>query len=189
MFCARCGSNQDDEAVLCNQCGYIMDREKYAKTPGTFVPERKNAPVADPPRKAAGAGCLLVLVVMACLYLFACNGINDIFPGINPVPTNTPAPTKAPTIYNVMASAEHFVSQILKAPATAKYPAENDWTVRDQGDGIYLAESYVDSENSFGALIRSTFAVKIQHNLSSGDWDCVYIILDGEIVYQASGGG
>ena len=183
MFCARCGSNQDDEAVLCNQCGYIMDREKYAKTPGTFVPERKNAPVADPPRKAAGAGCLLVLVVMACLYLFACNGINDIFPGINPTPTSAPTPTPDPR-YQVYGYAKEFVERALKAPSTAKYPSIAEWKFGKTDKGYWAVTAYVDSENSFGAMMRSDFYIEMLLTDNGATAKPLYFIFDGEVVYD-----
>lgn len=57
---------------------------------------------------------------------------------------------------------ENFIAARLKAPATAKYL---DVTVTQLGD-VYTVTGSVDSENSFGALIRSTFTCKVK---DSGD--------------------
>jgi hypothetical protein len=55
----------------------------------------------------------------------------------------------------------------LKAPATAKFPAlvpdQDQYVVqgdRNLGDGAYFVSSWVDSQNSFGATIRSKWIVK-----------------------------
>lgn len=52
---------------------------------------------------------------------------------------------------------QQFVRDNLKAPSTAKFaPYSVDNIVRD-GKGGYRVDSYVDSENSFGAHIRTNY--------------------------------
>lgn len=51
---------------------------------------------------------------------------------------------------------EDLVKNSLKAPATADFPRNSEWTFTPI-DGGLQASSYVDSENSFGALVRSNF--------------------------------
>lgn len=51
------------------------------------------------------------------------------------------------------------VKSYLKAPATAQFPEANDssaWDISWDDDYFYVS-SYVDSQNSFGALIRTQF--------------------------------
>jgi hypothetical protein len=54
---------------------------------------------------------------------------------------------------------EYIVKARLKAPATAKFPGYT--TEREQikylGNNTYSATSWVDSQNSFGALLRKKF--------------------------------
>lgn len=57
---------------------------------------------------------------------------------------------------------EQFVPARLKAPATAKFSGVS---VSGSG-GTYAVTGSVDSQNSFGALIRSTFSCTVH---SSGD--------------------
>jgi hypothetical protein len=50
-----------------------------------------------------------------------------------------------------------FVEDRLKSPATADFPWGAQDQVKDLGGGRYFVDSYVDSENSFGANVRTRF--------------------------------
>lgn len=56
-----------------------------------------------------------------------------------------------------------FVRSQLKAPATAVFPAFDDEEVVaiDEGQCRFKVWGYVDSQNSFGALIRTTYAAEL----------------------------
>lgn len=60
--------------------------------------------------------------------------------------------------------AEHFVKKKLKSPKTAEFAGYSSSTVFHNGDGVYTVRSYVDSENSFGATIRTKFTAKVREN-------------------------
>jgi len=55
-------------------------------------------------------------------------------------------------------SAQSDVSNYLKSPSTAVYPdvLGDDWTVVRDSDYFYV-KSYVDSQNGFGATLRTNF--------------------------------
>ncbi len=55
--------------------------------------------------------------------------------------------------------AEDYVKQSLKAPRTAQFPRSSEYInhIRYLGAGRYEINSWVDSQNSFGALIRTDF--------------------------------
>lgn len=57
--------------------------------------------------------------------------------------------------------AMHIVEQDLKAPATAKFCKYPDAIVACTGSNDYAIKGYVDSENSFGANIRTHFTVTL----------------------------
>lgn len=59
--------------------------------------------------------------------------------------------------------AKGFIKENLKSPSTAKFPGtfEKKDHVRNLGNGEYLIESWVDSQNSFGAMVRSRWSCKI----------------------------
>jgi hypothetical protein len=63
------------------------------------------------------------------------------------------------------------VASELKAPATADFSGPFSSTITEHSDGTYDVVGYVDSENSFGANIRSDWTCTVR---STGDnWDLV----------------
>ena len=62
---------------------------------------------------------------------------------------------------------ETFVKKQLKAPATAKFSEESAAKV---SDAEYTVAGSVDSQNSFGALLRSTFACDLTYDASKQEW-------------------
>jgi hypothetical protein len=62
--------------------------------------------------------------------------------------------------------AKDLVKRRLKAPSTAKFP----WIVEGvhMGDCVYRVSSYVDSQNGFGAQIRTNYVAEVKH--IEGGW-------------------
>lgn len=55
------------------------------------------------------------------------------------------------------------VKQSLKAPSTAKFPfSYYDATFNSLGNDMYEVKSWVDAQNSYGAMLRSNFTVSIK---------------------------
>lgn len=59
--------------------------------------------------------------------------------------------------------AEKFVKQSLKAPATAEFPPGTSQCRTTQSGRKWTVTSYVDSQNGFGALIRTYYVVKMDY--------------------------
>lgn len=60
-------------------------------------------------------------------------------------------------------NARGFVKQRLKSPSTAKFPPTNTATVSKTPNGTYIVSSYVDSQNGFGATIRTNWVAEIEY--------------------------
>lgn len=75
-------------------------------------------------------------------------------------PVNTPVKTM-PDEYTICAYAQMAVEASLKSPATADFPVCNENRIIREGDR-YIVTSYVDSQNSFGAQVRTPFQVYLQ---------------------------
>ena len=58
--------------------------------------------------------------------------------------------------------ARQFVEGRLKAPSTSKFESCYDATIVYLGNQTYEVRSYVDSQNSFGAMIRTNYYVKLK---------------------------
>lgn len=83
--------------------------------------------------------------------------------------------------YMFISDAKNYVEQGLKAPSTADFPSQflsSDWKV-NRKDDVVTVSSYVDAQNSFGAMIRSNFIVQISYSTSS----CLYLEIDGQVMY------
>lgn len=72
---------------------------------------------------------------------------------------------------------QKVITSILKAPSTAEFPNILEWKFGKQ-DGVTIVQSYVDSQNGFGAMIRSEFQLKIQND------KVISLIFDGEEYIQ-----
>ncbi len=69
--------------------------------------------------------------------------------------------------------AKDYVKRSLKSPASADFPWYDDSFIYKRGT-TYTVRSYVDSQNGFGALIRSTFVVELQQ-ISKKNWKLISI--------------
>lgn len=117
------------------------------------------APVKPEPSKGVkiGAGILVALVGLACvggIFAFVFRGGSS---------SDTPADRSL----EAKAMCETFVKKQLKAPASAKFSGESAAKVSDTE---YTAGGSVDSQNSFGALLRSTFACDLTYDASRQEW-------------------
>lgn len=62
--------------------------------------------------------------------------------------------------------AEKFVSRQLLSPSTAKFSGYSDTSAMNVGGGDFIVTGWVDSQNVFGATIRSTYSAFLHR---SGD--------------------
>ena len=56
---------------------------------------------------------------------------------------------------------QEFIEKRLRAPASAKHPAFDDASVSNQHP-IYVVTSQVDSQNAFGALLRTQYTCEVE---------------------------
>lgn len=78
---------------------------------------------------------------------------------------------------------EGLVKECLKSPSTAKFPGGfltpyEGWGMSQEGL-IYKISSYVDSQNSFGAMVRSNFYIEFTYD-ENGEFKLLKFTLDGK---------
>lgn len=99
-------------------------------------------------------------------------------------PSTTIAPAVSDTQVNIMA--ENYVETILKSPSTAKFP-NLQFTHYDLGNNKHQIVSYVDSQNSYGATVRSDWSATLTYKggdwSNQNNWTLNELVLDGEKVY------
>jgi hypothetical protein len=78
-----------------------------------------------------------------------------------------------PDIFLAYNYAENAVKKKLKSPSTAEFPGtiEKSKHINYLGGGEYQINSWVDSQNSFGAIIRSNFRVIIVFNDNKASYE------------------
>jgi hypothetical protein len=111
-------------------------------------------------------------------------------PAHTPLPTDTPPPSATPQPTATLdpslprtdpesriacTMSEHFVKQNLKSPSTAKFPSLWD-EINGEGctalfdNGVWTLSSWVDSQNSFGAMLRSHYVAQLTYTLDDETW-------------------
>lgn len=142
--CPECKKEVSDLAKTCPHCGYQLIKDKVQKT---NIQSKK-------PKKESGCLTLFVIGVVLILIFYIIGSIGDNSSSSNSTSTNKFL------AYNY---AEDFVEKKLKSPSTAEFPGvtEKDKHITDLGGGKYEINSWVDSQNGFGAMIRTNFSCTI----------------------------
>jgi len=75
------------------------------------------------------------------------------------------------------AMAQTLVKQNLKSPSTAEFPSYNSRgvTIIYAGECVHKVSAYVDSQNAFGAVIRTPFSVELKNNIVEETWSFIDI--------------
>lgn len=113
-------------------------------------------------------GCLVLIIVFAILFfsIKSCLYVD-----------NTPVPPDDTEVY---VASQLIVEDYLKSPSSAKYPLSSEATISKTNDHSYTVATYVDSQNSFGAIVRSKYVVEITYNNDWSKYSATSVIIDGE---------
>lgn len=65
---------------------------------------------------------------------------------------------------------QNFAKRNLKSPSSASFPAGIDQYSSAIGECKFLIESYVDSQNSFGATIRTNYSAVMEYLPDENKW-------------------
>jgi hypothetical protein len=128
----------------------------------------------QPGPKGAVPGCVECLGFLVMLALFIGHGS-----GSSTGRAEDKQQDAEPRKIDATVMSETFVKRNLKAPATADFPwySDPEVTAHDLGSGQYWVSSYVDSQNSFGAKIRTRYRCRLQDD-GNDHWMCVDLNLD-----------
>ncbi|MDR2208839.1 MAG: hypothetical protein LBE22_07715 [Azoarcus sp.] len=63
---------------------------------------------------------------------------------------------------------QNFVKKRLKSPHSAKFPHQA--TTLYKGECTHVVSAYVDSQNSFGAMLRTLYIAELQYSSSDSRW-------------------
>lgn len=149
--CRECGASVSSRAPTCPRCG--------AKDPTTN-------PVA-----VYGTGLAILVAILAWQFLPLVWRDSDAPSTAATQAQISPEPPSEHSDSRALIEARDFVKARLKAPRTAKWPGlfATDEKVTHLGDGTYAILSYVDAENTFGAMVRTHYVCKVRY-VGEGEW-------------------
>ena len=156
--CDDCGHEVSVRAKECPSCGAPLKNPQK-------IPQKKSANI--------NIGCLVALGVMLLIWIFSSLSTDDKSPG---QATDWHKQDNF-TAYYMM---EGFVKDRLKSPKTADFPGTldgRDKHVTYLKNQKYRIVSYVDSQNSFGALIRTHFIGEIEQ-IEKDRWQMNSLVFD-----------
>ncbi len=157
--CQSCAEDIQDDAKVCKHCNKKQKRVSSKKF-----------------KLLVG----LLWIAVFVIFIAALSGDND-------STSNTTLEQTGATKSQAYIISQNYVETILKAPASADFPL-NDYKHLDLAENKYTIISYVDSQNSFGAQVRSDYLVTLSYN--GGDWADINnwtlheLVFDGEVMYQ-----
>jgi hypothetical protein len=106
--------------------------------------------------KLLGTLSLIAMVLSLIVFVSGCN-------------SDTEKPKHDKMTASIMA--EEFMNDRLKSPGSAEFQSYPKQQITDLGNGKYKVASYVDSQNSFGALVRTHYVCTLQYRTETDDWN------------------
>jgi hypothetical protein len=145
--CTECNNEVSSKAKICPQCG---------------APVKQNI--------SSGVGCLIIgFLVMLAMCATLIDSSDNASKTTSKPKTSWKQEDNSTMAYIMM---EDFVKQKLKSPSTAKFPGVFDGKadhIKYLRNQEYRIVSWVDSQNAFGATIRTRFIGEIQQ-ISKDEW-------------------
>jgi hypothetical protein len=120
--------------------------------------------------KSIAVGCTFLLIIFIAIYI--------IWPSSSD-PEKKDYKTELSKTVDAWILVENHVKKSLKSPGSAKFPfAASKDCVTKESDSTYFINCYVDSQNSFGALIRTYFQARVEFNSDGDYWMTEFNVID-----------
>ena len=140
------------ETKKCNQCGEeVLKEAKKCKHCQTDLRSwARRHPIYT----------LFIVIMVLGIFMSSLPGSGTGTNSIDNVKTTQPTESDYEDAAAICAQGK--MKELLKSPSTAKFPWELKATKVSEEDHSYLVENYVDSQNSFGAMIRTNYSCAVK---------------------------
>lgn len=164
--CAKCGEENRRDETTCESCGAVFSKVDEAISSGyernKFLARAAHlARSSDQENKGGFIASIVALAVPVVLVIFVWKTM---------FPIDDSASNKAGCGDGAMAfvMSQKFILRELKAPSSAKFPSSA--VVTKVGECSYSVAAWVDSQNGFGAIIRSDYHVIMEASRDGRSW-------------------
>jgi len=155
MKCPSCNIDNPDDSLFCGYCGYKYkqsSRQSTHRAQPNVTPSPTLSKQTIRLSKNINIDVRLFIVIMVILVISLCC-IFGSFSG----------PSESDISSMASIQCEFYVRDSLKSPSTAKFPSLLLSDVEKLENNMYYVGSYVDAQNSFGAIIRNKYYCKIKY--------------------------
>ena len=152
--CAKCGARATFGTLFCSNCGNNLTYQQNPQTVRDQAPRKRLTG-----SQIAGWICAGVVVFLAFVAYVA---------GPDRGPRSTTPST--PTEFDASATCEKLITERVRSPATIDFGRESDKTRTNIGTGTFRVVGQFDSQNGFGALIRTGYTCTLTY-AGNNQWD------------------
>ena len=145
IMCPECRKYLSETVTICPNCGYLLSPERVSEI------KKENA------RLLLKIGVVILAISAFILYI----GISN--------ESSEPEEKTFSRKHLVWTLTQDIIKQYLKSPSTASfgrggfYPEQDTETcVTNLGNDVFSVKGWVDSQNGFGATVRTTFLLKMK---------------------------
>jgi len=147
--CTYCAKEIQDEVIKCKHCGVMLSDD--------LLTNESNKKVKP---KRLGCGCSLLIIIGSVFFIVMFNSNST-----------------SPDTIGAYVFSQQVIKNLLKSPRSAIFATYNESRVSYLTNKKYGVRSYVDSQNSFGALLRTYFTVIVEEK-GKNNWEVIDIKLD-----------